>query len=293
MIMYLLYRFGQWLALVLPHKLAYRAAVFFARFKYILCAGERKAMRKNLEIILGKGHPGIKKYPKQIYANFGRYLVDFFRAQKIDKKFIDKFVKIENLEYMDDALKKGKGAIGLTAHLGNWELSAQILARLGYKMNAIALTHTHSRIDDLFLKQRELTGIKVVPVGVSVRKCFAALRKNEIVGILGDRDFSGEHGIYVDFLNHQFMAPLGPAVLSLRTGAAIVPAFVVRDEKDERYFRYIFTEPIYPEKSIDEKKDIRRLTNKYIGVIEKFVKLYPQQWFVFHEFWKAEKVEIL
>ncbi|MCK4994998.1 MAG: lysophospholipid acyltransferase family protein [Candidatus Omnitrophica bacterium] len=291
--MYLLYRFGQWIALILPHRFAYRAAIFLTSFKYLLCPGERKAMHKNLEVILGKDHPGIKKYPRQIYANFGRYLVDFFRAQRIDKKFIDKYIKIENIEYIDNALKKGKGVIGLTAHLGNWELCAQILARLGYKMNAIALTHKHSKIDEFFSKQRELSGINVVPVGVSIRRCFAALRKNEIVGILGDRDFSAENGIYVDFLNHSFMAPLGPAVLSLRTGAAIVPAFVVRDGKDERYFRYIFTEPIYPEKSGDEQKDIRYITSKYIGVIEKFVKLYPQQWFVFHEFWKAEKVEIL
>ena len=281
------------MALILPHTLAYRVGVFLTSFKYFICTGERKAMRKNLEVILGKDHPGIKKYPRQIYANFGRYLVDFFRAQKIDKKFIDKFVKMENLEYMDNALKKGKGVIGLTAHLGNWELCAQILARLGYKMNAIALTHTHSRIDDFFSRQRQISGINVVPVGLAVRKCFAALKKNEIVGILGDRDFSGENGIFVDFLNRLFLAPLGPAVLSLRTGAAIVPAFVIRDEKDERKFKYIFTNPIYPEYSGDEKKDIKILTIKYIKVIEKFVKLYPQQWFVFDEFWKAEKVEVL
>lgn len=281
------------MAFILPHTLAYRVGVFLTGFKYFICTGERKAMRKNLEVILGKDHPGIKKYPRQIYANFGRYLVDFFRAQKIDKKFIDKFVKIENLEYMDNALKKGKGVIGLTAHLGNWELCAQILARLGYKMNAIALTHKHFRIDDFFSRQRQLSGINVIPVGLAVRKCFAALKKNEIVGILGDRDFSGENGIFVDFLNRSFLAPLGPAVLSLHTGAAIIPAFVIRDEKDERKFKYIFTEPIYPEYSGDEKKDIKLLTIKYIKVIEKFVKLYPQQWFVFHEFWKAEKVEVL
>ncbi len=293
MIVYLLYRFGQWLALILPHAFAYRLAVFLTGLKYVVCAGERDAMRKNLEVILGKDHPGVKKYPRQIYANFGRYLVDFFRAEKIDKEFIDKYVKIENLKYMDNALKKGKGVIGLTAHLGNWELSAQILARLGYKVNAIALSHTHSRIDDFFLRQRQLAGINVVPVGVSVRQCFSALKRNEIVGILGDRDFSGENGIFVDFFDRTLLAPLGPAVLSLRTGAAIVPAFVVRDEKDERCFKYIFKEPIYPERSADEKKDIKHLTIKYIKVIEEFVKLYPQQWFVFHEFWKAEKVEIL
>jgi KDO2-lipid IV(A) lauroyltransferase len=194
---------------------------------------------------------------------------------------------------MDEALTRGKGAIGLTAHLGNWELCAQILARLGYKMNAIALKHTHSRIDNFFSRQREVTGIKVIPVGLGVRKCFTALKNNEIVGILGDRDFSGENGIVVDFFGRSILAPLGPAVLSLRTGAAIVPAFVIRDEKDDRYFRYIFTPVIYPEYSGDEPKDIKNITKKYIKVIEEYVRLYPQQWFVFHEFWKAQKIQIL
>ena len=293
MIMYFFYRLGQWLALILPHTLAYRIGSFFTGLKYVFCKGERKAMENNLRVILGEGHPGVKKYPRQIYANFGKYLVDFFRAEKIDKEFIEKFVTIENLQYMDAALKKGKGVIGLTAHLGNWELCAQILARLGYKINAIALTHMNSRIDKFFSKQRQLTGINVVPVGVSVRQCFSALRKNEIVGILGDRDFSGENGIFVDFIGRKLLAPLGPAVLSLRTGAAIVPAFVVREGKDECCFRYIFTEPIYPEYSGDEKKDIENLTIRYVKIIEKYVKLYPQQWFVFHEFWKAAKVQIL
>jgi len=293
MIMYFLYRIGQWLALIMPHRIAYKVGAFLTGFKYIFCRGEIKAMRSNLKIILGENHPGIRKYPRQIYANFGKYLTDFFRAEKMDRKFIEKFVSIENLDYIDKALAKGKGVIGLTAHLGNWELCAQILARLGYKMNAIALKHTHSRIDNFFSRQRELAGTKVIPVGLGVRKCFTALKNNEIVGILGDRDFSGENGIVVDFLGRSILAPLGPAVLSMRTGAAIVPAFVIRDEKDDRYFRYIFNPVIYPEYSGDEPKDIKNLTEKYMKVIEKYVKLYPKQWFVFHEFWKAEKIRIL
>ncbi|MBU4477842.1 MAG: lysophospholipid acyltransferase family protein [Candidatus Omnitrophica bacterium] len=278
--------------MTLPLRAAYRAAVFLSGFKFFFRREEREAIIANLKQIVGENNAAIIKYPRQIYANFGKYLVDFFRADKVNKEFIEKYVRIEQIHHIDNALKKGKGAIGLTAHFGNWELCAQILAVIGYKMNAVALTHMHPRIDTFFTRQRSVSGVNVVPVGVSVRQCFAGLKRNEIVGILGDRDFSGEHGITVDFLGKTLLAPRGPAVLSLRTGAAIVPAFVVRHEEDDRCFTYRFEEPIYPRKSGDEERDIRTITEKYIKVIEQYIRQYPKQWFMFREFWKAEKVEI-
>ncbi|MFH1460776.1 MAG: lysophospholipid acyltransferase family protein [Candidatus Omnitrophota bacterium] len=293
MVMFFLYSIGQWLALSLPLSLAYRVGAWFTFFKYVFSPGERRAMRNNLKVILGENHPGVKKYPKQIYANFGKYLVNFFRTEEVDKQFIEKYIRIKNKQNMEEALSKGKGAIGLTAHIGNWELCAQVMGILGYKMNAVALSHNNKKIDDFFVQQRQRKGINVIPVGISVRKCFSALKNNEIVGILGDRDFSGENGIFVNFLGKELFAPLGAAVLSLRTGAAIVPAFVIRDEKDDRYFDYIFEKPIYPEKTGNEKQEVRTLTQKYVDVIAKYVKKYPTQWFVFHEFWKATKSEIV
>jgi len=293
MALYILYRIGLWVALVLPVKLGYRIADFFARVKLFFVRKERKLILNNLKVIVGENNPHLLVYTRKMYENFGKYLVDFFRTEKIDKKFIDKFVRIQGLENMDDALTKGKGAIGLTAHIGNWELSAQIMGLLGYKINAVALSHSNVHINNFFSNQRKIKGVNVIPVGLSVRQCFSALKRNEIVGILGDRDFSGARGIFVDFLGRQMLIPRGPAILSLRTKAAIVPAFVIRDEEDERYFKYIFEKPIYPEYSGNEEQDIKNITEKFVKIIERYVKQYPQQWFVFREFWKAEKVEII
>ena len=291
--MYFLYKFARWLALILPLSLAYRVGVFLTGFKFFFNRDERRSMKENLRQIIKNDTLKIEKLPRIIYANFGRYLVDFFRADKINKKYLEKYVDIRNLEYMDEALQKGKGAIGLTAHLGNWELSAQALALLGYKMNAIALTHKVENIDRLFNHQREVTGVKVVPVGVSVRRCFSALKRNEIVGILGDRDFSGENGIFVDFLGKKLLAPKGPAVLSIRTGAAIVPGFVIRDKKNGCFLKYTFEKPIYPVKTADEEAEVKRITEEFIAIIEKYVRENPEQWFMFRRFWEPEKVEIL
>ncbi len=293
MLVYFLYRIGQWLAEILPVRFAYRVAVRLSRVKFFFSRKERVFISNNLKIILGEDSPHILEYSRNIYGNFVKYLVDFFRSGYLDKEFIDKFVRIEGLENMNEALSKGKGAIGLTAHIGNWELSAQILGVLGYKISAIALTHKNPYIDKFFIKQRKLKGVNVIPVGISVRRCFSALKRNEIVGILGDRDFSGENGIFIDFLGRQMLVPRGPAVLSLKTNAAIVPAFIIRDEKNEQYFKYIFEKPIYPEKTGNEEQDIKNITEKFTRVIESYVRQYPQQWFIFREFWKAEKIDVL
>ena len=235
----------------------------------------------------------IPGYIRKLYSNFGKYLYDFLRSAKIDKSFVDKFVTIKGLEYIDEALSKGKGVIGLTAHIGNWELAAQVLALLGYKMNAIALIHENKFVDKIFTRHRRASGMKVIPVGMSVRECFKALKKNEIVGIIGDRDFSGENGIFLKFFDRQLLVPRGPAVLSLKTGAAIVPGFVVRDEKDDRYFTYTFEKPIYPENTGDDEQDIINISEQFIRIIESYVQKYPQQWSMFREFWNPEKAKII
>ncbi|MFH2138386.1 MAG: lysophospholipid acyltransferase family protein [Candidatus Omnitrophota bacterium] len=293
MLIYFLYRLAQWLACSLPISVGYRVAVFITGLKFSFTKKERVFVNNNLKTILGADDPRIPQYTRELYNNFGKYLNDFFRSSKLDKKFIDRFVRIENLRYMDEALSKGKGVIGLTAHLGNWELTASILAVLGYKMNAIALTHKNKQIDRIFDHQRKVTGMNVIHLGISVRQCFAALKRNEIVGILGDRDFSGENGVLMDFFGKKMLIPRGPAVLSLKTKAAIVPAFVVRETQDDRCFRYIFEKPIYPQNSGNDEEDILRMTEKFTRIIEKYVKQYPQQWFIFHEFWNPSKVEII
>lgn len=293
MFAYILYIIGQWVALTLPVRLGYRLAVFLARIKFVLAKKERVFIANNLNAILGENNPELSKYARAMYENFSKYLIDFFRSPKLDKQFIEKFVQLDGLENMDEPLKKGVGAIGLSAHIGNWELCGQVLAILGYKVNAIALTHKNKSINNFFIEQRKKKGVNVVPIGIALRQCFYALKHNEIVGVLGDRDFSGANGVFVDFFDRKTLIPRGPAILSLRTGAAIVPTFIIRDVKNERYFRFVSEKPIYPVKTNNEEQDIKNLTEKFTKVIEKYVEQYPEQWFMFREFWKPEKVEIL
>ncbi len=294
MLIYYFYRFNRWLACTLPVIWAYRVAVFLSGIKYLLAGEERDVVKENIRIIRGDGsEEELRHSARMVYANFGRYLADFFRSQMINREFVERHVRIENIAYMEQALKQGKGVIGLTAHIGSWELTAQILAVLGYKVNAIALVHQNPRVDGFFRRQREVAGVNVIPVGVGVRQSFRALKRNEVVGILGDRDFSGSNGLFLDFQGETMLVPRGPAVFSRSTGAPIVPGFIIRENFDGPGYRYVFEPPIFPEKTDDEEADLRLISEKFLKVIEKYVRQYPEQWFMFRDFRRAEKVTIV
>ena len=281
--LYYCYKFGKWLALTLPIKVGYKFASFAAYVYYLFAKSDKIGMRENLSIVLGTGDQKlINKHIKNVFKNFAKYLIDFFRFSKINKEYIDEFVSFEGKENLDKVLAKGKGGILLSAHLGNWELGGAVVGSAGYSLYAIVLDHKDKRINDLFLNQRSMCGVTVISIGVQLRNCFKILRENNFLAIAGDRDFSN-HGTEVDFFRHPTVLPRGPAFFSLRTGAPIVPTFLVRKPDDT--FKMYFGEPIEPENTGDSKKDLKNIMKKYIAVIEKHIASYPDQWYAFKKVW--------
>lgn len=286
MIQYLLYRIAMWLVLTLPLKLSYAMASSIALLQYSFCRRDRLAVINNLKVILGtKDEKLVTPVAKKVFINFAKYLVDFLRFSVFDKEYVAKFIKIEGRENMDEGFKRGKGVIALTAHIGNWELAGAATALLGYPVNAVALSHKHKKVTELFIKQREKTEVRVIPLGVAVRRCFTALWNNELIGLLGDRDFTGG-GIVVEFLGKQVRMPKGPAMFSLKTGAAIIPTFMIRQPDDS--YKMFYEKPIEYAPAGNNEEDIKALTKKIVEVIEHFIRRYPEQWFMFREFWKEE-----
>lgn len=284
---FLLFKFGQLCVNILPLKISYFFACFISDMHFYLSAKDREAVRGNLKLILPQESClGINKKTRNVFRNFGRYLVEFFRMKRhVSKSFIDKKIKIHNMNRIDEVLKKGRGAILLTAHIGNWELGAAVLSSFGYSLLAIALPHKESIVNNLFNEQRQSTGVHVVPVQFAIRKCLEQLKSNKIVAILGDRDFNSS-GEILDFFGKKVSLPKGTALLSIKTQAAIIPSFLIRQEDDT--FSLIVEQPIYPEirtYNDVEKEGIVSLMKKYSSVLERQIRLYPDQWIMFRRFW--------
>ncbi len=280
---FLIYRFGQFLALSLPLNAVYSVATFLARLQYSFSRKDRLIVYGNLRAIFpDKDEEEISRLAKEVFVNFAKYLVDFFRFEKIDSKFLAENVKVTGRENLDEALKGGKGVIALSAHIGNYELGGAVISLIGYKFNAVALDHDNKLINDFFIGQRTRTGVQVISLRSALRSCFEALSKGEVLALLGDRDFSN-HGIVTDFFGKRTMIPKGPAAFSVKIGAPIVPGFLLRMPDDT--FELRFDKPISYRATGNREADEKKILRLCVKVIEDYIRRYPSQWYMFRRFW--------
>ncbi|KPK43030.1 MAG: hypothetical protein AMJ78_00250 [Omnitrophica WOR_2 bacterium SM23_29] len=287
MIYYLIYKLGAFVALHLPLKIAYRFAIFLSDIHYLFADKDRANVMANLKAIFpDKSLPEIRSIRRKVFRNFAKYLVDFFRFSLLDEENIKTVIPIVNKNHLDESLAKGKGVITLTAHIGNWELGGVALALLGYSIGAVALPHRHKSVDNFFNYQRERKGEIVIPFGRAARQCLNLLHENKIIALAGDRAFN-EIGILTNFFNLPTYLPEGPAAFSLKTGAAIVPGFIIRKPDDT--FNLVFEKPIEFNPSGDKEKDTIQLLLKCKALIEDYIRRYPEQWFMFRKFWAEAK----
>ncbi len=282
---YLVYRAAQWIVIIFPKRFTYRLAVIISDVFYLFQRNERKALFENLKHAFPeKGDKTIRLYARLTFRNFGKYLVDFFRFDKFDRIAMEKEVTIVGQENVEECLRRGRGLITVTAHLGNWELGGVVMSLLGYKFNVVALSHGSAKVDTLFVRQRENKGVKVIPLGNAASRCLSALRRNELIALLGDRNIN-ETGIKVNFFDKEVSLPKGPAVLSLYNNTSILPGFLVRTKEDK--FRLILDKALPDVKEGDMEEKVRKLTRELVKVIESYIRRYPGQWFMFYPVWEG------
>ncbi len=284
---YYIYRLGQWLVSILPKRTAYAFAVFISDIHFLFSKTDREAVRANLTAVVGKNVS--PKMVREVFRNFGRFLVDFFTlTKKVTPRYIKEHVECVNIEHIDHALKKGKGALLVSAHVGNWEMAGAVVSSLGYPLAVIALLHKDPRVNAFFDRQRVFFGTTVIPTTTTaVRRCLEHLKANRVLAIMGERDF-GTKGIVMGFLGRKAMIPKGTALFSLKTGAPIIPTVLAR--KDNGDFCFIFHTPIeppaVPKEGITDAL-VAQTMGRYLRVLEGEVREHPLQWLMFREFWHS------
>lgn len=279
--MYYLYCFGRFLAVILPRKLIYFLVEIITSIKCFLAKKDTVKVKNNLEPVLSDKSQ-LNRYSSSVFKNFGFYLADFFSLSKIDKKFIDRHVAIDGQKNLDDALSSNKGAIILSAHIGNYEFGGSMLSHMGYNTYVLALPHKDVKVNKFFNHQREIFGVTVIATGVAVRQCFKHLKDKNLVAFLGDRDFNHGKVEKVEMFGKNALLPKGPYYFSFRTKCAVVPCFFVREDKYN--YRFIFEPEIISEET-DEEDYTKDMVLKYSKILEKHIAKRPDQWYMFENYW--------
>ncbi len=277
---------------ILPRQIALKAGEYMAVMPYYLSSRHRKITLDNLMIAYGndKNELERKKIAKASFKNLGRVMAEFSRMPSYNKGFIDKIIEIEDWDNFENAIKKGKGIVFLTGHLGNWELMAYSQSLRGYPSNIIARPLDNPVVERFVQKQRSAAGNKVIAKKSALKDIIQCLRNKEYVGILLDQNVAQQEGIFVDFFGKTACTSFGLAMLALKTDITIIPVFLVYTGHGR--YKQLIGKEIEIQKTGDFEYDIAYNTALFTKVIESYIRLYPEQWFWAHRRWKTQPKEM-
>ena len=276
------------LAHFLPRPAAQALAAFVGRIAYRRKADAQAALHANLQLVTGLTGPALDALCAENVGNFSRMLADYFlcvgtAADRHCDALIESWSGWGNLAAAREA---GRGTIVVTGHLGHWELGGLVLARRGLPLTVITAEEPSTGLTRWREACRRRLGIKTITVGPGHPFAFVemlqTLRRNEFLAMLVDRPYAGS-GAPVRLFGHATEFSTAPALLAQHTGAAVLPAFVLR-QPSGRYLSV--AEPVVPMTgTADRRADLATNTQRVATAFESIIRQHPAQWFNYVPIW--------
>ncbi len=271
-----------------PPQFLVPLASFLAAFGFYFIKKYRRKVLSNLSLAF-QGEMDVKemaRLAKKIFFNFTLVPLETIHIAAVPFGRMIQGIEITGREYLDDALAKGNGVIALGSHLGAFTILGTRLAMEGYPFNIIINIENFPRIWkrlEVYMHRLGQRPFPPKPAAASIKKSLNCLRRNEVLYLIADeQQIIG--GLPVPFFGRMAYTPPGPAIFSLRTGAPILPMFVVRENGTPKTL--IIGPPVEIERTFDEKKDMELITAKLTRAVEDSIRKYPEQWPWLNRRWK-------
>jgi KDO2-lipid IV(A) lauroyltransferase len=271
----------------MPRLLARLLADALTWSLYRVLSRLRRVGRRNLEIAL----PTLSAAERErilrgVFRHLGWQLVEFCRMTRYTARNTRNWIRTEGLEHYLAAQARGKGVLVLTGHLGAWELSSFYHSLMGYPMGMIIRPLDNRRLDQFVNGIRCLHGNRVLPKDEFARGLLTAMRAGDTVGILMDTNMTPPQGAFVKFFGQDACTATGLAHVARKTGAAVLPGFMLWEPAERRYVLHFGPELAIPH-TADVAADILAGTQLCAQVTEDWIRRYPDQWLWIHRRWKT------
>jgi heptosyltransferase II len=286
---YLLYRAGTAIASALPVRLLFALGKVMGLGAWLLFPLYRRLARRNLEIAFGneKSARELRRIARRHFQWLSANLLCGVKMGSMPPEKLARYVETENLDAIHQELRAGRPVILLLSHIGNWELSAQLVphyasyARIGTVYQKLGNRY----IDQDVSRKRARTGAELFDRSEGFHKPIELLRAGGLIGILGDQH-AGDHGLWTPFFGRLASTSPLPGLLAKRTGASVIAA-AVHTEGAARW-RMVFTPRVdSPGDSVDS------ITWKGNQTIERQIRQAPEDWFWVHNRWKTPNPNFL
>ena len=282
------YRLGSVIARLTPAPISQGAVS-------LLAPGVALSLRKRRFIIerhLQRVDPSLTGFAlhrasQQAFDSYMRYYTESFRLPTLSAKHVLRSLSNDGFHYIESALEQGKGAIVALPHRGGWDWAGRWMAEMGHRMTVIVEPLEPPELFDWFTKLRSDLGMNVVPLGPGAAPAvLAALRRNEVVCLLSDRDIQG-NGVEVDFFGERTTLPAGPAMLGIRSGAAVVPGAVYFTSAVDGH-HCVIRPPLVFEKVGGLREQVAAGTQALAYELEGLIRRAPEQWHLFQPNWPSD-----
>lgn len=286
-LIYLLARAGKFWFNLLPRPLALWKGASLGWLAWLMLRRDRRKIDANLRRVYGDRLSAAERRAigRRFFINSGKNLVDLMRFTRHYRSEIAPLVTVEGLEHFDRAYKAGKGVIGVTGHIGNFELLAAHIVSLGYEAAAIGREMYDIRLDRMLVKNRESVGLTNFATTDSPKRIFRWLQSGKVLGVLIDIDSSRVRGEFVPFFGIPARTPLGHAVIGVKVGAAFLPMACVRTPHNR--YHLIIRPAVQIPGGLSEEAAALHVTTMCNSALEEIIDSHRDQWIWLHDRWAS------
>jgi len=265
----------------LPRALRGPLAEVVGTLAYLAAPGARRAVHANLAVIAPERNTS--GVVRRVFVEQTRNYFEIFSIPRLDPKTLLAEVRTDGWEHVAHAYERGKGVILASAHLGPVSFVGQMVLAHGYPV-ALPVEIATSEFQRSVNRARGSAGLQLINTD-SALGIFRFLREGKVLGILADRAVTGV-GEKVEFFGRDALLPSAAVVLSLRTGAPLVPSFAGRRDG---VLTASFEPPLEIPNTGDRDADVREGVQRFARVLERYVRSAPEQWTVFEDFWHGPR----
>jgi KDO2-lipid IV(A) lauroyltransferase len=280
-----------WLAVhsmrLFPRNLARAAGAGIAAIAFHTLGRLRGVGTRNLKLAFPEMQEAEReRILRSLYRNLGTLLAEFCLMSGYTPESASRFIRYEGLENFLAARARAKGVLVLTGHLGAWELSSFYHSLMGMPMGMVIRRLDNPLVDEFVNRIRCLHGNRVIHKDDFARGLIASMRAGETVGILMDTNMTPPQGVFVPFFGVQACTASGMARIAGKTGAAVVPGFLLWEQSEKKYVLR-FGKELQVTHSGDSETDAVTNTATFTAAIEATIRQYPDQWLWMHRRWKT------
>lgn len=279
------WKLGLWAARIAPADLLKKFAMLMAEIYLWLQPRRVEVVLQNFLPVFNNDRFAAEAAVCAAHRNFAAKLVDLWRVEG-GEEVTSWLTNDGELDIIRVARSRGKGALYITLHLGNWEHGGQLLKQLGIQLTILSLAEPDDGLTDLRKAARARYGVGTLIIGegdFAFVEVIKQLQGGADLALSLDRPPERGVGVPVEFFGRPFEASLAAAELARASGCALIGVTIVR--RPDGFAVKVLPEFTYDRKALGSREARRELTQQILRAFEPEIRKNIEQWYQFTPIW--------